>query len=112
MQYEIIYNTGDPEKILVIRLPSDSFFANLSEQVIILVLITPWNTDSRDVSKKDVYMTSQNASFIIDIQSIWSATRLMEMWNRWGIIDRSGESIAIELMDNGNDVLDVINDVL
>lgn len=103
---------GDLEKILVITLPTNPFFANLSAQIIVLALVTPWDTNGKDASKEDVYMTTRKASFITDIRSLQSVIGIVETRNKWGIIDRSGESVVAEFAEDKNGTLDSDNGLL
>ena len=65
-----ILGYSDLKKILIITLPTNPLFANLSGEIIVLALVTPWDTNSKDASEDDVYMTSGKAVFITDIQSL------------------------------------------
>ena len=104
LQYEIVFQDrsrevkhlgyGDLENILVITLPVDPFFADLNGKTVAIALIMPWNTEGKDASKENVYMTSRRATFITDIRNLKAAVGLVLTGERWGIIDRGGEGLV------------------
>lgn len=120
MQYEITYQDrtrivkylgyGDLEKILVVTLPTKAFFACFSGRTVALALVTPWNTDGKDATKENVYMSERRASIIMDVQSLQAVIGLIQTRGRWGIIDRSGESITATFGDVGMGSGDIESD--
>lgn len=87
---------GDLEKILIVTIPADPFFTDLSGKTIALVLITPWDTDGKNALKENMYMTSRQAAFITEIQNLQAVVGLIETRKKWGIVDRGGESVMAE----------------
>ncbi|KAF8833391.1 hypothetical protein BDN67DRAFT_917119, partial [Paxillus ammoniavirescens] len=79
---------GDLEKIFILTIPTDDFFAKLGGETIILALITPWDMDGKDATKENVYMTSRKASIVTDIHSLKAVVGLVETRKRWGVLDR------------------------
>jgi len=122
LQYEIVFQDrsrevkhlgyGDLENILVITLPVDPFFASLNGATVALALIVPWNTEGKDASKENVYMTSRRATFVTDIRNLKVAVGLVQTGGRWGIIDRSGElGIMVDLGEDRETTGDLDSDI-
>ena len=109
VQYEITYQDrtrivkhlgyGDLEKILVITLPTKSFLTDFSGRTVVFALVTPWDTDGKDATKENLYMTQRRASVIMDARSLQAVIGLVETRGKWGIIDRTGESIMTTFTD-------------
>lgn len=91
---------GDLEKIVIVTLPADPFFAALSGKTISLVLIVPWDSDGRDAAKENVYMTTRRAAFVTELQNLQAVVGLVETRRKWGIIDRSGDGFLTNLVED------------
>ncbi|KIK77263.1 hypothetical protein PAXRUDRAFT_167400, partial [Paxillus rubicundulus Ve08.2h10] len=78
---------GDLEKIFILTIPTNDFFAKLGRETIILELITPWDMDGKDATKANVYMTSWKVSIVTDICSLKIVVGLVETHKRWGVLD-------------------------
>ncbi|KIO03138.1 hypothetical protein M404DRAFT_146306, partial [Pisolithus tinctorius Marx 270] len=78
---------GDLEKIFVLTLPSNKFFASLSGKTLILALITPWNTKGKDTASENTYLLSCHATIVTDVRSLKAVVGLVPVGKRWGIID-------------------------
>ncbi|KIK97904.1 hypothetical protein PAXRUDRAFT_807196 [Paxillus rubicundulus Ve08.2h10] len=85
---------GDLEKIFVLTIPTDDFFAKLGGETIALALITPWDTAGKDATKENVYITSRKASIVTDVRSLKAVVGLVETRKRWGVIDRVLGAVA------------------
>ncbi|KAH7911338.1 Transposase family tnp2-domain-containing protein, partial [Hygrophoropsis aurantiaca] len=99
IRYEIVFEAingqeiqdikyGDLENIFIFHLPADPFFNNLSGQLQILALITPWDTEKTDAAKKTTYRKSKYAPIVTDLRNIKAVVGLVETRGRWGVIDR------------------------
>ncbi|KAI5984972.1 hypothetical protein EDC04DRAFT_2590569, partial [Pisolithus marmoratus] len=58
---------GDLNKIFMLTLASDAFFTSLSSKMLILALITPWNTEGKDAMLENTYLLSWCAPIITDV---------------------------------------------
>ncbi|KAF9222843.1 hypothetical protein BS17DRAFT_767596 [Gyrodon lividus] len=85
---------GDLERIFILTIPTDDFFARLSGQTVALALVVPWDTDGKDATKGNVYMTSRKASVITDIRNLQAVVGLVETRKKWGVIDRAPGAVA------------------
>ncbi|KAH7917964.1 hypothetical protein BV22DRAFT_1187293 [Leucogyrophana mollusca] len=114
IRYELVFNTndgraiqevkyGDLEKILIYQLPTDPFFNNLSGQLQILALVTPWNTEGADATKEPAFRRSKYAPIITDLRNVKAVVGLVETRGRWGIIDR-GTGVAATVFIEDEDL--------
>ncbi|KAF9221683.1 hypothetical protein BS17DRAFT_844439 [Gyrodon lividus] len=85
---------GNLEKIVVLTLPTNDFFGNLSGRQLALALITPWDTQGNIASKDNMFLKSRRASIITDVRSLQAVIGLVETRNKWAIIDRVPETVA------------------
>ena len=90
---------GELEKIFVLTLPKDKFFKTLSGKLLVLALITPWDTEGKSGAEDNVYMTSRKASVVTDVRSLRAVVGLVETRKRWGIIDRAPETVQVQFTD-------------
>ncbi|KAG8212886.1 hypothetical protein J3R82DRAFT_11222, partial [Butyriboletus roseoflavus] len=58
---------GDLKKIFVLTLPEDTYWKSLSDTMLVLALIVPWNTRGKSASDANVYMTLRLASVVMDV---------------------------------------------
>ncbi|KIN99452.1 hypothetical protein M404DRAFT_73784, partial [Pisolithus tinctorius Marx 270] len=61
---------GDLEKIFMLTLPPNKFFASLSDKMLILALITPWNTKGKDAVSENTYLLFCCATIVTNMQSL------------------------------------------
>ncbi|KAH7918189.1 hypothetical protein BV22DRAFT_1134784 [Leucogyrophana mollusca] len=112
--YELVFNTNnghaiqevkysDLEKILIYQLPTNPFFNNLSGQLQILTLITPWNTEGADATKKPAFHRSKYVPIIMDLRNVKAIVGLVKTRGRWGIIDR-GTGVAATVFIEDEDM--------
>lgn len=80
---------GDLNKIFVLTLASDAFFTSLSSKMLILALITPWNTEGKDATLENTYLLSRRAPIVTDVRSLKAIVGLVPIGKRWGIVDRT-----------------------
>ncbi|KAG9311318.1 hypothetical protein JVU11DRAFT_8411 [Chiua virens] len=71
-----ILGYGDLERVLVVTLPADPFFINLSEQTIIVALITPWILRIRMHQRRT-----------IGVRNLHAVVGLVKTQRKWGVID-------------------------
>ncbi|KAI6028191.1 hypothetical protein EDC04DRAFT_2572975, partial [Pisolithus marmoratus] len=58
---------GNLNKIFMLTLASDAFFTSLCSKMLILALITPWNTEGKDATLENTYLLSRCAPIITDV---------------------------------------------
>ncbi|KAI5985406.1 hypothetical protein EDC04DRAFT_2590294, partial [Pisolithus marmoratus] len=78
---------GNLNKIFMLTLASATFFTSLSSKMLILTLITPWNTEGKDATLENTYLLSQHTPIITDVQSLKAIVSLVPVGKQWGIID-------------------------
>ncbi|KAI5983266.1 hypothetical protein EDC04DRAFT_2592014, partial [Pisolithus marmoratus] len=92
---------GNLNKIFMLTLAMDAFFASLSGKILVLALITPWNTEGNDATLENTYLLSCRATIVTDVQSLKAVVGLVPVGKRWGIIDRTPAASIQSFEDKG-----------
>jgi len=96
MIHTIFY--GKLEQILEYEIPDSQFWGILRGKITLLAIITPCVTNGKDATKQLTTYTETTTQIVTDLKTVKCVVGRVLTWNRWGIIDCSGDSSRTEFV--------------
>ena len=94
--------------ILEFNIPNHKFWdAELRGKTVLLAVITPCVTLGKDATKEVTTYTKTTTQVVTDLCTISSVIGRAWTRNRWGIVDRSEESLRTEFLSSNMEALDL-----
>ena len=89
---------GKLKQILEYKIPDSQFWGILQGKITLLAIITPCVTNGKDATKQLTMYTETTMQIVTNLQTVKCVVGRVLTQNRWGIIDRSGDSSRTEFI--------------
>lgn len=89
---------GKLERILEYEVPDSKFWGVLRGKTRLLAVITPCITNGKDATNQLTIYNDTTTQIVTDLQAVECVVGRVLTRNRWGIIDRSGDSSRTEFI--------------
>ena len=95
---------GRLERILEFKIPESQFWGALQGKTRLLAVITPCVTNGNDATNQLTIYNDTTTQIVTDLQAVECVVGRVFTRNRWGIIDRSGNSSRTEFITSDSDI--------